>query len=224
MAQLAELPNSVVVQELQRRLRERLADVKGVRGKILDANALPPAQPPNGQAYDALLLPGTLSRSQQPVQLLQQYLTLLRPDAVVLGYVLGEGSFPEVRHACHTAEFPAPPALPAVQDVGALLQRSQLALPVVDRESLILTFTSLNKLINSLKIHDIFTRPKNTGLLTPSRWQQWQKVYPERPDGSYACTLELIFFHGVTPSMTTPKAAARGSGKISLVKILAPKA
>ena len=144
----------------------------------------------------------------------------LRPEGVVLGYVLGAGSLPELRQACAVNNFPAPPALPAVQDVGSLLQRAKLALPVIDRDLITLTFSSSGKLMQFLKAHQLLQRPPHSGLITPRRWQRLQAAYPVRADGKLPLTLEVIYFHAVQPSAQTPQAAARGSGKVSLVKIL----
>jgi hypothetical protein len=219
MAQLPALPNSPVGEELQRRLLERLADLKGDYSNTFAPNSLPT---PNSQlpTYSTLLLPGTLSLTPQPAAFLQTYLPQLRPDGAVLGYVLGESSFPELRSACHAANFTPPPALPAVQDVGSLLQRHKLALPVVDRDFLTLTFSSFTKLMNFLQSHHALLRPPGSGLVTPRRWQRLAAAYPVRPDGKLPLTLEIIFFHALQPSAHTPKAAPRGSGKVSLVKIL----
>jgi hypothetical protein len=217
MAQLPALPNSSVVEELQRRLLERLADLKG----DFSNTCTPPTtnhQPPT--AYDALLLPATLSLTPSPSNFLPSLLPQLRPNGVVLGYVVGEGSFPELRTACTMAGFPLPPALPAVQDVGGLLQRAKLALPVVDRDFLTLTFSTPEKLFAFLKTHHALQRPMGGGLITPRRWQQLLAAYPIRADGKLLLTLELIFFHALQPSASTPQAAKRGSGKVSLVKIL----
>lgn len=215
MAQIPTLPNSPVVIELQRRLAERLADIKGDFSRSLTPPAAP-TQPP----YDALLLPGTLSLAASPTAVLAAALPHLRPEGVVLGYVLGEASLPELRQACAAANLPPPPALPAVQDVGSLLQRAKLALPVVDRAFLTLTFTSPARLVEFLRTHHALQRPPGSGLITPRHWQRLQAALPVRADGKVPLTLEIIFFHAVQPSAQTPKAAARGSGQVSMVKIL----
>ncbi len=217
MTHFAVLPNSLLTAELQRRLDERLADLKGHYTQILTPPA-PPQHPP----YDALLLPGTLNLAAAPSTLLQAALPHLRPDGVVLGYVLGAGSFPELEQACLQAGFPLPAALPAVQDVGSLLQRAKLALPVVDRDGLTLTFNTPARLFEFLHQHQALSRPAGSGLQTPRRWHQLQSAYPIRADGKLALTLELIFFHAVQPSAHTPQSAPRGSGKVSLVRILSP--
>ncbi len=224
MPQLNAWPNplltSLVMETLHQRLAERLADQKGDFSKHYtptlpyNANNLPPL------LCDALLLPGTLSLAPSPTALLQATLPCLRPEGVVLGYVLGEGSFPELQQACHTAGFAPPPALPAVQDVGSLLQRTGLGLPVVDRDLLTLTFSSPVRLMHWLQSHWALQRPPHSGLLTQRRWQRLIDAWPVRADGKAPLTLEIIFFHALQPSAQLPQAAKRGSGKISLVKIL----
>lgn len=214
---LTTLPPSPVVHELAQRLSTRLHDLKGSYSHILTPPGLPYAAP-----YDTLLLPGTLSLTNTPAATLQSLLPYLRPEGAVLGWVLGQGSFPELFSACAEAGFPTPPALPSVQDVGGLLQSLGLGLPVVDRDLLTLTAPTPERLIQHLKTHGVLQRPPHAGLVTPRRWALFCDALPRNAHGLPFVTLEVIFFHALTPSHALPKAAKRGSGTVSKITILAP--
>jgi NADH dehydrogenase [ubiquinone] 1 alpha subcomplex assembly factor 5 len=215
---LTTLPQSPLVAELAQRLSTRLADLRGAYTHTLT----PPAVPTHA-AYDALLLPGTLSLTDNPAVYLNRLLAHLRPEGAVLGWVLGEGSFPELHAACQTAGFAPPPALPAVQDVGGLLQRLGLALPVVDRDLITLTAPTPERLFAHLKTHGALQRPMHAGLLTQQSLQALYAALPRTPEGRVYVTLEIIFFHALTLGDAIPKAAKRGSAKAPLISILKPK-
>jgi hypothetical protein len=211
------LPTTPLTAELAQRLSTRLADLKGSFG-----NTYMPPHPPSGP-YDALILPGTLSLVPNPAETLQNLLPYLRPEGAILGWVLGAGAFPELQHACKAANFTLPPALPAVQDVGSLLQRLGLALPVIDRDLITLTAPNFTRLMHHLKTHGALQRPPQSGLVTPRRWAKLAAAYPtDATTQKPVLTLEIIFFHAIQPGPTLPKAAKRGSGTVPLVKILAP--
>lgn len=215
---LNTLPQSPLVAELAQRLSTRLADLRGSY-----SNTLTPPTEPTQAPYDALLLPGTLSMTTEPAITLNRLLPHLRPEGAVLGWVIGEGSFPELHTACLKAGFTPPPALPPVQDVGGLLQRLGLALPVVDRDLLTLTTPTPERLFTHLKGHGALQRPMHAGLLTPRRLQALYNALPRTPEGRVYVTLEIIFFYALIPSEALPKAAKRGSAKAPLISILKPK-
>jgi hypothetical protein len=215
-------PSHPVFLELASRLHTRVADLKGDYSNAYTASLtshLPPFSAE--ETFKAILLPGTLSLTPSPPEVLQSLIPHLQPEGVILGWVLGEGSLPELHQACAAASFPSPSALPAVQDVGALLQRLGLALPVVDKDTLVLTFPTFARLLHHVKSLGLLQRPSGAGLITPRHLAALEKAWPPHPKG-FALTLNLIFFHAVRPSALTPKAAPRGSGKVSMVKILAP--
>jgi hypothetical protein len=212
------LPQSPLVAELAQRLSTRLTDLRGNY-----SHTLTPPEATTAPPYDTLLLPGTLSLTPEPAQFLNRLLPHLRPEGAVLGWVLGEGSLPELHSACLKAGFTTPPTLPAVQDVGGLLQRLGLALPVVDRDILTLTAPTPERLFTHLKTHGVLQRPMHAGLVTPQRLKALYAALPRTPEGRVYVTLEIIFFHALTPGANLPKSAKRGSAKAPLISILPPK-
>lgn len=215
---LPTLPPSPLVAELAQRLSTRIADFKP-RPTVLYT---PPALPQG--LYDALLLPGTLSLVPNPAATLQQLQPHLKPEGALLGWVLGEGSFPELHTACAQSALPPPPALPAVQDVGSLLQTLGFALPVVDKEPLTLTTPTFARLLHHLKTHHALQRPMGGGLVTPRQLKQLEEAYPRNAQGLPTLTLNILFFHALQPGPNLPHAAKRGSAKIPAITILGPDA
>lgn len=223
--------------EIARRLTDRLADTtrtfttvhnistdNGATQALLSSYNLQPT------TYNLLIANLTLTTLTNPVEALHTHLANLQPDGLFLASTLGAASFPEFRAAFHAAGL-SPHArttpLPDVQECGILLQRLKLAMPVVDRDIITLTFPSMKTLLATLRAHGNHNWHPNRahGLLTPRQWAKvcnaYQTLHP-RTDGRIPLTLEVIYLHGWQPHENQPKPLKPGAGKISLVKILQP--
>lgn len=230
LRRLAEAsPQQPVRQEIAARLAERLAEVKGSYTNVLNLTeeALSPAfQPPLGP-FDAvtanLLLPVVEDVPVFMVKALQS----LRPDGLLLATTLGLESFREFRAAWAEVGQPQGHVIPLtdVREAGALLQRLKLALPVVDRDVMTLTFPNFATLYANLRGHGTgnFNAARQPGLTTPHQFRAMEEAYTRlfaRPDGRLPLTLEVIYLHGFKPSENQPKSKKPGTGQISLVRIL----
>ncbi|NBX86456.1 MAG: hypothetical protein EBQ80_04360 [Proteobacteria bacterium] len=179
---------------------------------------------------DAILCPLWLSVVNDVPLALHQMVRSLRADGVLLISVLGMESFREFRAAWTEIGEPHGHIIPLtdVREVGGLLQKIKLALPVVDRDIITLTFPTFTALYSFLRregLRNVFTG-RHQGLLTPRKLQAMEQAYTQlfkRPDGRLPLTLEVIYAHGLRPSINQPTAAKRGSGKVSLVRILGDK-
>lgn len=185
---------------------------------------------PSTITYQLLIANLTLTTLSNPLETLHNHLRNLQPDGLFLASTLGAESFREFRTSFHAAGI-SPHArttpLPDVQECGILLQRLKLALPVIDRDIITLTFPTMKALLSTLRAHANHNwHPHRVqGLLTPRQWAQVCKAYQTlhtRPDGRIPLTLEVIYLHGWQPHATQPKALKPGQGKVSLVKILTP--
>jgi hypothetical protein len=96
------------------------------------------------------------------------------------------------------AEIPSPPSLPDVRDVGDFPQVRALSLPVIDRDRLALTFATPEAAQRTFKAHS----------------------WPVSNFNISKLTIEIIYIHGHTKGAHQPQPAQRGSGKVSMVKIL----
>lgn len=224
--------------ESAQRMVDHLADTKRTFPTALnisrDSGAtqalLPHAEttPNSKTTYSLLLANLTLTTLDDPVTTLHQTLHHLQPDGLFLATTLGAQSFHEFRQAFHAAglDFQGRVTpLPDVQECGTLLQRLKLAMPVVDRDIITLTFPDFASMTRNLHRHASHNHHplRHKGLLTPRQWQRVQDSYRTlfpRDDNRLPLTLELIHLHGWQPHATQQKALQPGQGKISLVKIL----
>ena len=223
--------------ESAKRMADRLADTKRQFGAILNLSrdagatqALVPTATPNAAAPGLILANLTLATLDDPVTSLHAHLASLRPDGLFLATTPGAGSFPEFRHAFHDAGFGhqahATP-LPDVQECGILLQRLKLAMPVVDRDIVTLTFADFPALYRNLRRHMAhnYHPDRARHLFTPRHFARMEAAYRTRyprPDGRLPVTLELIHLHGWKPHGGQQQPLKPGQGKVSLVKILSP--
>ncbi|HEX2859454.1 MAG TPA: hypothetical protein VHP58_04590 [Alphaproteobacteria bacterium] len=144
------------------------------------------------QTEPANLLIGHLPLSADVAQVLAQATPLLAPDSPVILTLLGLGSF---------AETQSPPPLPDVRDIGDLPGIRKLSLPVIDRDRLTLTFENEAALHRTFEAHG------------------WPLAALSNMNIN-KLTIEIIYIHGHTKGPNQPQPAKRGSGKVSMVKIL----
>lgn len=224
--------------ESAKRMVDHLADTKRTFPTALNISRdegatqalLPHADtsPNNHTTYPLLLANLTLTTLDDPVTTLHQTLHHLAPDGLFLATTLGAESFREFRQAFHAAglDFQGRiTPLPDVQECGTLLQRLKLAMPVVDRDIITLTFPDFSSMARNLHRHASHNHHplRQKGLLTPRQWTRVQEAYRTlfpRDDGRLPLTLELIHLHGWQPHQSQQKALQPGQGKVSLVRIL----
>jgi hypothetical protein len=192
------------------------------RGGVLSA-----ADVPEG-AYAVAALHGVLPWVADVPLLLHRVVQQVQPDGVLLGWALGTESFAELALAWGALDggrYARVGPFPTLNDVGAQLQKLGLALPVVDRDVVTLTFPSFQALVRGIRQEGGgLWRPDGCPhLTTPRQWRALEAVYRAqnpRADGRWPVTLEVLWLHAVRPGASTPKAAKRGSGTVRLVRIL----
>lgn len=212
--------------ELTRRLEERLEDVRLKPGTVLrlQDDVVPVA----GEGKVAAVMADMVLPLVEDVPVfLVQCLQCLQEDGLLLATALGAESFREFRAAWAQIGESSGHVVPLtdVRDAGALLQRLKLALPVVDRDVLTVTFPDFPALYAALRAHGVgnFAMRRRHGLVTPRKLMRMEAAYRDmfgREDGRLPVTLEVIYMHGFKPAAGQPEAAKRGSGKVSLVRIL----
>lgn len=212
--------------ELTRRLEERLGEVKGGREQVLrveaeDFRVEEPAR------YDAVVADMVLPLVEDVPVFMLQCVQALRGDGLLLATTLGMESFREFRAAWAAVGDATGHVVPLtdVREGGALLQRLKLALPVVDRDVMTITFPDFPSLYAALRSHGVgnFSTRRAQGLMTPRRLKAMEEAYLRlfpRADGRVPVTLEVVYLHGFKPAEGQPVAAKRGSGNVSLVRII----
>lgn len=166
-------------------------------------------------------LPGVLS----------QIRSVLKPDGLFLGCLFGADSLMELRAALIEAESeliggvsPRLSPLPGLQDIAGLLQRAGFALPVADRDEVVVRYSHPMKLLEDLKgmgeqaafmpREGQARRPLSRRLLA-----RMSEIYFDRfrePDGKVRATFKIIWMSGWAPHESQPKPLKPGSGKFSL--------
>jgi SAM-dependent methyltransferase len=159
---------------------------------------------------------------------LAQIRRALRPDGLLMAAMIGGESLTELRQSFAAAEAeleggvsPRVAPLADLRDVGALLQRAGLALPVTDVDRIVVRYDSAFGLMHDLR------RMGATNILverrrTPTRratMLRMAEIYRERfadSDGRVRATFDVIWLSGWAPHENQPKPLKPGSAKASL--------
>jgi SAM-dependent methyltransferase len=180
-------------------------------------------------SYDLVLWPGGLEGvNDVPGALLRARLAL-RPDGLLLGACIGDGSLPMLRGAIREgaaiADRPAAARMMpqiSLQAMGDLLQRAGLALPVVDVEELALRYRHIDGLIRDLRAHA--ATAMLAGPVPPLHRTEWAATAAAfadaGADGATVETVRVIHFSGWAPDASQPQPARRGSATASLAAAL----
>ena len=152
----------------------------------------------------------------------------LKPDGLLLAAMLGGDSLTELRQSFAAAEAeleggvsPRVAPFADLRDVGALLQRAGLALPVTDVDRVVVRYDSAFALMADLR------RMGATNILierrrTPTRratMLRMAQIYAERfadPDGRIRATFDVVWLSGWAPHESQPKPLRPGSATASL--------
>ncbi len=163
-------------------------------------------------------LPGTLAQIRRA----------LKPDGLFLAAMLGGGSLEELRQALLAAEVEvmggvSPRVSPFVDphDAGALLQRAGFALPVVDTDQIVLSYTDPYAMMAELRgLGESNAVAERQGHFTPRAVIQagarhYFQAYGDG-DGRIPATFQIITLSGWAPHESQQRPLARGSGQVPL--------
>lgn len=200
------------------------AQAGGTEARILDEET--PALPED--RYDLVVsalslhwvndLPGTLVRLRQG----------LKPDGLFLGALFGAGTLAELRECLMEAETelsggvsPRLSPLPGLKDMADLMQRAGFALPVADRDTVVVRYRDPARLLADLKgmgeqnaLAPGMIRPLPRAVLDRAL-----SLYRERhadPDGRVRASFEIVHVSGWAPAPSQPQPLRPGSARASL--------
>lgn len=170
-------------------------------------------------------LPGMLAQTQ----------TMLKPDGLFLGSLFGGETLQELRSVLMTAEMeisggvsPRISPFATKQDMGALMQRTGYALPVIDSEIVTVTYDNAFKLFEDLRGMGESNILQNRSK-TMSRRQIFfraAELYTQHyaeADGRIVATFEIIFLLGWAPHESQQKPLRPGSAQNRLADALKTK-
>ena len=159
---------------------------------------------------------------------LAQIRRALKPDGLLLAAMIGGDTLTELRQSFAAAEAeceggvsPRVAPFADLRDIGGLLQRAGLALPVTDVDRVVVRYDNAFALMQDLR------RMGATNILferrhTPTRRATLLKmaqIYAERfadPDGRIRATFDIVWLSAWAPHESQPKPLRPGSAKASL--------
>lgn len=167
-------------------------------------------------------LPGTLLQIRRA----------LKPDGLLLASMFGGETLHELRAALSAAEIEveggiSPRVSPFVdiRDAGALMQRAGFALPVLDAETISVSYEHPLKLLKDLRGmgETSAVNERRTSFSRRATLMRAMEIYMERhagADGRITASFEVIFITAWAPAETQQKPARRGSADVSLADVL----
>jgi SAM-dependent methyltransferase len=159
----------------------------------------------------------------------------LRPDGLLMAAMIGGDTLTELRQSFAAAEAeleggisPRVAPFADLRDVGALLQRVGLALPVTDVDRVVVRYDSVFSLMHDLR------RMGATNILVERRriptrratMLRMAEIYSERfadPDGRIRATFDIIWLSGWAPHESQQQPLKPGSAKASLAEAVRKK-
>ena len=167
-------------------------------------------------------LPGTLAQIGHA----------LKPDGLFLAAFPGGTTLPELREALLRAELELDGGASLrvspfvdLRGAGALLQRAGFALPIVDAETIAVTYDHPLRLLQELRAmgeaNALADRPRRP--LRRATLQRACEIYRERfgdARGRVPATFQILMLSGWKPDPDQPQALRRGSGQVNLAQAL----
>jgi len=180
------------------------------------------------QSCDLIIHALALHCANDPVGQVIQCARGLRPDGLFIAACFGGQTLQELRSSLATAESQlsgglSPRVLPMadLRDLGALLQRANLALPVADSASQIVVYPNLHALMFDLRaMGETNPMTDRTRHFTPrGLFQRAEAIYKTEfanSDDQLVATFEQIFLTGWAPDESQQKPLRPGSAKMRL--------
>lgn len=185
-------------------------------------------------AHDLVIHALALHWANDPVGQLVQCRHALRPDGLLIAVLFGGQTLHELRAALAEAETrvsgglsPRVAPMGEIRDLGALLQRAGLALPVADATPLTVSYAGLPALMQDLRgmgegnaLAARLRRPTRSAVFA-----QAEKVYRAAfgtPDGRIPATFDIVTLTGWAPAPDQQQPQRPGSATHRLADILQP--
>ena len=246
-ARAARNPALFLHDEAAAEIEERLSEVnKSYNAPLLVGHVTPPLRalfpdapviddtdrlPIAREAHDLVIHTFGLHWADDPVGQLVQSRLALQPDGLFLGIMFGGATLQELRAALAEAESQltgglSPRVLPMadIRDLGGLLQRAGLALPVADSAKLTVRYPDLATLIRDLRgmgeTNALATRHK---AIPPRRlFEETERLYRRHfsDESHLTATFELVFLTGWAPDASQPQPLRPGSAQSRLAEAL----
>lgn len=183
-------------------------------------------------SLDLLISGFELHSSNDPVGMLVQMRRALRPDGLLIAGLFGGQTLHELRASLAEAEVettgglsPRIAPMGEVRDLGALLQRAGLAMPVADTERLSVSYETPLHLMRELRAMgetNILAGRRRVPLRRDTlarACEIYAENYPAE-GGRVTATFELVFLTGWAPAASQPQPLRPGSAGARLADAL----
>lgn len=205
------------------------AEQLGLKARLIpDADVLDVTEGAHDLAIHAL----SLHWMEDPVGQLVQLRRALRPDGLMIAALFGGETLTELRAAFGQAEIevegglsPRVAPMGELRDLGGLVQRAGLALPVADSMRLTVDYADPLALMRDLRAmgetNAMAARRKT--VLKRATLGRALELYTQnyaRPDGRIEASFEIVFLTGWAPADTQQQPLRPGSAKARLADAL----
>jgi SAM-dependent methyltransferase len=205
--------------------------LEGAAAPLVDPEALVLPE----RDYDLIVSIFDLQIVNDVVGFLARLRAHLKPDGLLLAALPGGATLTELRQAFLEAETATTGGAtarvaPFIQlgDVGSLVQRAGLKLPVTDVESHVVRYGSMLELALELKrlgasnpLAERPAKPMTRGLLAAAAAAYGHLAGD--PDGRLRATLEIVWLSGWAPHESQQQPLRPGSAKVNLRQVLGDK-
>jgi SAM-dependent methyltransferase len=181
-------------------------------------------------AFDLVIHGLSLHWANDPVTQVFQCGQALRPDGMFLGVTFGGQTLAELRAVLAETETEmtgglSPRVLPMaeIRDLGSMLQRTGLALPVADSALRKVTYRDATALMRDLRaMGEGNALAQRAGPTTRAFFARAAQKYAEAfgQDGRIRATFEMVFLTGWAPHESQQKPLKRGSATARLADVL----
>ncbi len=183
-------------------------------------------------AHDLVIHAMSLHWANDPVGQIIQCRRALRPDGLLLAILFGGETLHQLRASLAQAESditgglsPRVAPMGEIRDLGALLQRAGLALPVADTVPLTASYSDTRALMRDLRAMGetsaLAARPRHfTRRAVLDRAEQYYHQAFGDVDGRIPATFDMVFLTGWAPDASQPKPLRPGSAAARLADAL----
>jgi malonyl-CoA O-methyltransferase len=135
---------------------------------------------------------------------------VLEVDGLLTFSLFGPDTLKELRRACAACGIDSPQrGFADMHDIGDMLVAAGFADPVMDMETITLTYAKANGLLRDQRLLGV-----RNGLFGALRWRQWRQVFAawERVEDRLPASFEIVYGHTWKPR---PRTVADGRAVIN---------
>ena len=208
--------------------RRARAACPGAVTLVGDEEFLPLAE----EAFDLIVAPLTLHAVNDLPGTLIQMRRALRPDGLLIAAMLAGDTLAPLRDAFARAEIetvdgvsPRVSPMADLRDLGGLLQRAGLALPVADKETLTVRYAVPLRLLHDLRAmgeSNALAERRRVLLRRDTMLRAMEILGDDHADadGKTPIRFDIAYLHGWAPAPTQPQPLRPGSARMRLADAL----